>query len=151
MMPSRHSLFLLMFALAPLAAEQTDTVHTAATDLTSFSLLPLWIYPEGLTVPATPPDTLFLTVQQVPMAPRSRWVWSQRWLGLGMALFFSAVSYHYQREADATYQAYRTTGDIGELGALFRETQRLDRLAAWGYLGAEVGLALVTFSFIFGP
>ena len=150
MMPSRHSLLLMMFALAPLAAEQTDTVRTAATDPISFTLLPLWTFPEGLTVPAAPPDTLFLTPQDH-KAPRSRWVRGQRWLGLGMALSFSAVSYHYQREAETAYQDYRTTGDIGELDALFRETQRLDRLAAWGYLGAEVGLALVTFSFIFGP
>lgn len=150
MMPARHSLLLLMFALAPLTAEQTDTVHIATTDTTSFSMLPLWTSPAGLTVPAAPPDTLFLTMQ-VPTVPRSRWVRSQRWLGLGMALFFSAVSYHYQREADATYQAYRTTGNIGELNALFGETQRLDRRAAWGYLGAEIGLALFTFSFIFGP
>ncbi len=147
MMSARHSVLLLMLALAPLAAQQTDTVHTAAT---SFSLLPLWTFPEGLTVPATPPDTLFLTME-VPMMPRSRWVRGQRWLGLGMTLFFSAVSYHYQQEADAAYQAYRSTGDIGELDALFRETQRLDRLAAWGYLGAEAGVALVTYSFIFGP
>ena len=150
MRPLRHSLLLLMLALAPLAAEQTDTVYTAATEPISFTLLPLWTIPEGLTVPAALPDTLFLALQ-VDKAPRSTWVRRQRWLGLSMALFFSAVSYHYQREADATYQTYRTTGNVGELDALFRETQRLDRLAAWGYLGAEVGLVLVTISFIFGP
>ena len=148
MRPTRYSLLLLIFALAPLAAEQPDSVG-AFSIAPAVSQLPLWISPEGLTtIPA--PDTLAREIQ-LPTTSRNRWVRGQRWLGLGMTLVFSAVSYHYQREAAAIYQAYNTTGDIGKLDALFRETQRLDRRAAWGYLGAEIGLALVTFSFIFGP
>jgi hypothetical protein len=82
---------------------------------------------------------------------RSTWLKRQRWLGLGMAVISGALSYYYHQEAEATYQAYLTSGDPAELDNLFDRTERLDRLAGYCFLGAEAGLILVAFSFILGP
>ncbi len=112
-------------------------------------MLPVWDPPGGHAVGGPAPDTLYIEYPAL-VPERSTWLKGQRWLGLGMVVIFGSLSYHYHQQAEATYQAYQTSGDPAELKNLFHRTERLDRLAGWCYLGAETGLILVAFSFIIG-
>jgi len=113
-------------------------------------MFPVWIPPEDASAGGATPDTLCLEYCP-PLPARSAWLKRQRWLGLGMVVVSSALSYYYHQEAEATYQAYLTSGDPARLDDLFNRTERLDRLVGWCYLGTEAGLLLVAVSFILGP
>ena len=151
-MISRAGLLLLFAALAPLAGqtlsgEPPDSVRIAAPGPSALMLFPVWTPPEALEHYTTP-DTLSLEIPH--LKPTNGLPRNQRLVGLGMTVFFGALSYYYNQKAEATYQAYQTSGDPAELDNLFHRTERLDRLAGWCYLGAETGLILVAFSFIIG-
>lgn len=152
MIPRLGLLSLLLFS-APLPG-QTYGVRPDSTRsvlaLPATVMFPVWVPPEGHSAGGTTPDTLSLEYRP-PLPARSAWLKRQRWLGLGLVVVSGALSYYYHQEAEATYQAYLTSGDPAELDDLFDRTERLDRRAGWCYLGAETGLVVVAVSFILDP
>ena len=138
----------LFLAAAPLAGQLPDS-----SDTRNFSAalddFPLWAAP-GEAGRNPTPDSLALTWPQGGRmdGPLLR---TPQWLGLGAAAVLGALAYTYYRRADAAFLAYQTSGNPAELDALFRKTQRLDRLAGWFYAGAETGLVLVGISLALSP
>ena len=147
-MSARRFLTCLILAAAPLAGQPADSSATRHP-IASWDAFPLWTAP-GEANHYIAPDSLVLTWPQGEKADRPL-LRAPHWLGLGAAAVLGALSYTYTRQADAAYLAYQTSGDPSQLDALFRETERLDRLAGWFYAGAEAGLVLVGISLALHP
>ncbi len=138
-----------IMALAPVAAQEADS--TRAGDIQSLLLpLPVWLPPVAELTPEAAYDTLRLEFRPVGRSMR-KWVRWQRLAGLGMVVLGSTLSYHYQQEADKTFAAYRRSGNPDELDRLFRMSRQLDHRAGRSYAAAEVGLIMVSVSFIIDP
>jgi hypothetical protein len=151
-MKARQVLLFLLATCLPVAGQTGAdqlTEHTSDTlQIPPVALFPLW----------TPPGVSNATIQldSLPPLPSFQpktglFLRKQRWLGMGMAVVCTVLSYNYHRQAEATYEEYRTSGDPAELDRLFRQTQRLDRLAGWSFFGIEAGLLMVTFSVVLAP
>jgi hypothetical protein len=152
-MISRPALLFLLATIAPLLGQTLsgrlpDSVRTTPTPV-ALAVFPVWTPPEALKISAAPDSLLLKLPVLEPLAHPG--LKAQRWLGLGMVVLCSSLSYYYHQQAETTYQAYQSSGDPAELDALFRQTERLDRLTGWCYLGAETGLILVAFSYILSP
>ena len=137
-----------MTALSALSAQSGDTLR-ASWPPPELGTLPLWSPPARLAV-SPPVDTLVFPPPAT-NADRRVWPTRQRRLGLGMLIVFGTLSYYTHQQAEDIYQDYLRSGDITQLDAQFKEVQRLDRLAGWSYLGAEVGLALMAISYLIWP
>lgn len=151
-MMSRQILLLLLAMYVPVAGQTGTDQHPEHTSdsLQTYiwSHFPLWIPPGALTPSIEHENLTPFTVSRPKTSPKIRY---QQWLGMGMAVVCSVLSYYYHQEAETTYEKYQTSGDPAELDKLFRQTKHLDRLAGWFFLSAETGLLLVTFSVILAP
>ncbi|MCH7574953.1 MAG: hypothetical protein IIA59_07485 [Candidatus Marinimicrobia bacterium] len=147
-MTSRRILAGLVLIVAPLAGQLPDSSETVLLS-TALDQFPLWV-PPGEAGRYPTPDSLALTWPQRGRGD-GQLLRKPQWLGLGAVAVFAALSYTYHRQASAAYLAYQNSGDPSDLDALFRETQRLDRLTGWFYAGAEMGLVLVGISLALSP
>ncbi|UCD37911.1 MAG: hypothetical protein JSW54_00025 [Fidelibacterota bacterium] len=149
-MTARIGLLFLLAALVPVAGQTSNERQTESISdsllFVPLALFPPWTAPAAMRA-APEPDSLVFTPPSIQIADKS-FFRGQRRIGLGMVILFSALSYYFHQEAEAAYQAYRTSGNPAELEDLFNETQRLDQQAGWCFLGAETGLLLVAFSVI---
>ena len=147
-MTNRSGLLLVLLFCVPLSGQTPGTLPDSTRtvpDLPAIRMLPVWVPSEDYI--ATAPDTLYFEYP-APVPQRNIWLKGQRWLGLGMVVLFSSLSYYYHQEAEAAYQDYLSSGDPAELDDLFDQAQHRDRMVGWCYLGAETGLLLVAFSFL---
>ena len=138
----------LPLAAAPLSGQPPDSSDATPPAIRAEGF-PIWTAPSG-SFQNTAADSLKLVLPPAIRATVSTFRAPQL-LGLGATVISGALSYHYYRQAEAAYAAYRTSGDPDELNTLFEKTQRLDRLAGWFYAGAEASLVLVAVSFALGP
>ena len=147
-MTSRRILAGLLLVAAPLTGQLPDSSETMFLS-TALYQFPLWVAPgEAGRYPA--PDSLALTWPQSGRV-HGQLLRKPHWLGLGAVAVFAVLSYTYHMQASAAYLAYQTSGNPSDLDALFRETQRLDRLTGWFYAGAEMGLVMVGISLALSP
>lgn len=126
-------------------ADSTDRVIVQP----NLQLLPLWTPPKT-TVAASNSDSLVLPVLSE-LSHTKPLVRLPRWLGVGMIIAGSSLSYMYHQQAEEAYQDYLRSGNPGDLDQLYSRAERLDRLSGWSFIGAEAGLLLVSMSVIFSP
>ena len=87
-------------------------------------------------------------ILKVQTAPKQRIeITKQGLLGFGVMTVFSALSWHYNSEADAAYGKYRRSGNIDDMNRLYNKAVKYDKLSGWSFVGFEVGFLITLLSF----